>query len=434
VARLLTALLAAIFAGGLFVASRTGAQNAPIRVGILHSLSGTMAISEQAVADATLMAIEEINAAGGLLGRQIEPIVVDARSDWEYSARQAEALITEQGVDVIFGCWTSACRRTVKPVFERLDHLLVYPVQYEGLELSPNILYTGAAPNQQIIPAVKWSMDNLGTHFYLVGSDYVFPRSANAIIRAQVTALRGEIVGEDYILLGSTDVDEIVARIVDAQPDVILNTINGDSNIAFFRALRAAGISAEDVPTVSFSIAEAELPNLEIENVAGDYAAWNYFQSIDTPANRSFVQRFRARYGTDRVTSDPLEAAYFGVYIWSQAVSEAGRSEVGAVRRALRDQSVSAPSGVVSVDGETNHTWKTVQIGRIRSDGQFDIVWSSGNPIRPQPYPLYRTTAEWNEFLEDLYTTWGGSWANPGTATNEPNSTHTPDRTGTPNE
>lgn len=410
-------LLFIVLIAGAFTLSFVLARPAPpIRVGVLHALSGTMAISETAVVDATLMAIDEINAAGGLLGRQIAPLIVDTRSDWNFAAQEAERLITVEGVDVIFGCWTSACRRTVRPVFERLDHLLVYPVQYEGLETSPNILYTGAAPNQQIIPAVKWALDNLGNRFALVGSDYVFPRAANAIIRDQVLSLGGEIVSEEYVLLGSTQTDTLAASIAASQPDVILNTINGDSNIAFFRSLRAAGVTADAIPTISFSIAESELPALDIGNVAGDYAAWNYFQSIDSPVNRQFVEAFRTRYGADRVTSDPIEAAYFGVYLWSQAVREAGTADVLVVQRALPGQSFNAPGGIVSVDSQTNHTWKTVRIGRIQPDGQFDIVWDSGNPIRPQPYPAYRPESMWAQFLDDLYQSWDGNWANPGDA------------------
>jgi urea transport system substrate-binding protein len=413
--RLKLFFLSVLVAGVVLFAFNRGRQDTqPIRVGVLFSTSGTMAISEQAVLESTLLAIEEINATGGVLGRKIEPVIVDGRSDWDYSAKQAEQLITQDKVNVVFGCWTSACRRTVKPVFERLNHLLIYPVQYEGLESSPNIIYTGAAPNQQIIPAVKWSLDNLGKRFYLVGSDYVFPRAANAIIRDQVTALRGEIVGEDYLLLGAVDVAPIIERIQRTRPDVILNTINGDSNIVFFRALRAAGITPAQIPTLSFSIAESEVPTLGIDNVIGDYAAWNYFQSIDSPDNRAFVERFKARYGASRVTSDPIEAAYFGVYLWAQAVRDAGEPTVGAVGNAMRDQSMSVPGGVVSIDPQSNHTWKTVRIGQIRRDGQFDIVWSSGNPIRPIPYPIYRTQAEWDQFLTDLYTRWRGNWSNLG--------------------
>ena len=298
-------------------------------------------------------------------------------------------------------------------MFERHDHLLVYPVQYEGLEASPNILYTGAAPNQQIIPAVKWSFDHLGRRFFLVGSDYVFPRTANAIIRDQVTALQGEIVGEVYIPLGSTAVQDAVQAILASRPAVILNSINGDSNIAFFRALREVGISPAEIPTVSFSIAEAELPTLDIELLVGDYAAWNYFQSLESPENRGFVARFKDRYGDQRVTSDPLEAAYLGVKLWSQAVARNATSEVGIIRETVLDQSYHAPSGVVYSDPRNRHTWKTVRIGRIRADGQFQVVWDSGAPIRPEPFPAYRSRAQWRLFLDTLYQGWGGRWANP---------------------
>ena len=413
--RLILSLLAAA-ALALLLALYLARTPPPIRVGVLHSLSGTMAFSETAVVDATLLAIDEINAAGGLLGRRVEALVVDGRSDWEHFAAEAERLIVEEQVAVVFGCWTSACRKTVRPVFERHDHLLIYPVQYEGLEASPNILYTGAAPNQQIIPAVKWSFDNLGRRFFLVGSDYVFPRTANAIIRDQVTALRGEIVGESYILLGSTEVADTVQAIVDSQPEVILNSINGDSNVAFFAALREAGITPEHIPTVSFSIAEAELPTLDIDLMVGDYAAWNYFQSLDDPANHAFVSRFQKRHGPRRVTSDPLEAAYLGVKLWSQAVARDGTEAVEIIRETVLDQSYHAPSGVVYTDPRNRHTWKTVRIGRIRADGQFDVVWDSGAPIRPEPFPAYRSPARWAAFLETLYRGWDGQWANPGPA------------------
>lgn len=386
----------------------------PIKVGILHSLSGTMAISEISVADATLLAIEEINKKGGLLGRKVEPIVVDGRSDWPTFAKEAKRLITEEKVSVVFGCWTSASRKTVKPIFEKYNHLLFYPVQYEGLEESPNIVYTGAAPNQQIIPAVKWCFDNLGKKFFLVASDYVFPRSANAIMKDQIAALRGEILGEEYILLGSSEVKEVIQKIIETQPDVILNTINGDTNVAFFRELRKAGIAPDKIPTMSFSIAEDELRTLGVENMVGDYAAWNYFQSVDTEENKGFVERFKKKYGANRVTDDPIEAGYFGVYLWSQAVKDAGTDDVDEVRKAIANQSLNAPGGIVYINAENNHTWKIVRIGKIREDGQFGILWSSEKPVRPMPYPIYRSKSEWDKFLKDLYEGWGGRWANPG--------------------
>jgi urea transport system substrate-binding protein len=409
-----TVLAASLIAGARCTSSAAPDSRATIKVGVLHSLTGTMAISERSVHDATLLAIEEINAKGGLLGKRITPVVVDGKSDWPTFAREAEHLITSEKVSVVFGCWTSASRRIVKPVFEKHNHLLFYPLQYEGLEQSPNIVYTGAAPNQQIIPAVKWAFDKGWKRPFLVASDYVFPRAANEIIKAQVAALRGKVAGEEYILLGSTDVKAAVDRIAAARPDVILNTINGDTNVAFFTALRAAGITPDKIPTISFSIAEDELRSTNARTMAGDYAVWNYFQSMDTPENKEFVARFKQKYGQDRVTDDPIEAAYFGLYLWAQAVKDAGTDEVGAVRKAVANQTFAAPEGLVSIDSENQHTWKMVSVGRIKSDGQFEIVWTSARPVRPVPFPIYKTRAEWERFLDDLYAGWGNSWANPG--------------------
>ncbi len=387
----------------------------PIKVGILHSVTGTMAISEKSVLDSTLMAIEEINLKGGLIGRKIEPVIVDGRSDWPTFAKEAERLIVDEKVSVIFGCWTSASRKTVKPIFEKYNHLLFYPVQYEGLEQSPNIVYTGAAPNQQIIPAVKWCFDNLGKKFFLIGSDYIFPRSANAIIRDQTIALGAEIVGEEYILLGSNNVENMVQKIVEAQPEVILNTINGDSNISFFKELKQAGITPDKIPTMSFSIAEDELRTLSTDNMVGDYACWNYFQSVATEENMGFVKRFKLKYGSDRTTDDPIEAGYFGVYLWGSAVKDAGSADTGKVRMALKRQYLQAPEGIVYIDPDNNHTWKTVRIGRIRKDGQFDIIWDSERSIQPVPFPASRTRSEWKSFLQAMYDGWGGKWSNQGT-------------------
>jgi urea transport system substrate-binding protein len=396
------------------VLSSCGSAEETIRVGVLHSKSGTMAISEVPVVEATLMAIEEVNAAGGVLGRRLEAVVVDGQSDWDVFAKEAEFLLTDRKVAVVFGCWTSASRKTVKPVFEKHDGLLFYPVQYEGIEQSPNIVYTGAAPNQQIIPAVSWAHNTLGKRrFFLVGSDYVFPRSANAIIRDYVTALGAEIVGEEYVPLGSRDVAHVITAIQDSKPDVILNTINGDSNIPFFQALRAAGIRPAELPTFSFSIAEPELQSLDLKSMVGDYAAWNYFQAIDSPQNARFVAEFRKRYGADRVVSDPLEAAYFGVHLWAKAAQDAGSIAPGDVTRAVRDLSYDAPGGMVYVDNENLHTWKVVRIGQIGEDAQFKIVWSSGEAVRPVPFPRTRKRVEWEKFLVSLQAGWNGNWAAP---------------------
>ena len=397
--------------------SKQASERGPIRIGILHSLSGTMAVSERPVVDAALFAVDELNRQGGVLGRKVMPIVVDGKSDWPTFAAEANRLITHDKVSAVFGCWTSACRKTVKPVFERLDAVLFYPVQYEGLEQSPNIVYTGSAPNQQIIPAIKWSMDNLGSRFYLVGSDYVFPRTANRIVRAQLTALKGDVAGEDYAPLGSQDFRAIVDRIRAAHPSVILNTINGDSNLGFYKALRAAGITSQDIPVMSFSIAEGEVKAIGPALTAGDYAARNYFQTVDSPENHAFLERFKASHPPGTAFTAPMEAAYFGVMMWAKAVTEAHSADYKDFRNTLKGQSMSAPGGIVSIDPETQHTWRTVRIGQIQPDGSIKIRWDSQRPVRPVPFPSFLSRAEWQAFLDQLYAGWGGNWAAPNPPT-----------------
>ena len=383
-------------------------DHAPIKIGVLHSQTGTMANSEKPVAQAVLLAVEELNARGGVLGRPIQVISADGASDDESFAKEARRLVEKEKVCSVFGCWTSASRKTVRPIFEKNHHLLFYPVQYEGLEQSPNIVYLGAAPNQQIIPAVTWGFSQLGKRFFLIGSDYVFPRTANAIMTDQARALGAEIVGEEYIPLGGRDMGSLLQKIQASKPDLIFNTINGDSNQAFFQALKGS-----HVPIVSFSVAEAELQSIDPELTAGHFAAWNYFQSLPGARNRQFVAAFRAKYGSERVTDDPIEAAYCGVYLWAQAVEEAGSDDVNAIRRCIRRQSVAGPEGTVYIDPDTQHAFRTVNIGRIRRDGQFDVMWSSGQPIRPVPFPIYRNQTQWLQFLDGLYQGWGQHWSAP---------------------
>jgi len=384
----------------------------PIKVGILHSLTGTMAISEKPVVNATLLAIEQINANGGLLGRRVEAIVADGKSDGPTFALEAERLITQENVSVVFGCWTSASRKAVKPVFEKYNHLLFYPVQYEGLEQSPNIIYTGATPNQQIIPALSWAFKQFGPRIYLVGSDYVFPRVANMIMGKLTPALGGSIVGESYLPLGSTDVSTTIEEIKRLKPDVVMNTINGDSNIAFFHQLREAGITADQIPVVSFSIGEAELSHMMKDRDAeGHFAAWNYFQSVDSPQNRDFIHAYQSRFGKDLPVSDPMEAAWSGVKIWAEAVKTSQTDETEIVLQAALGQSIAAPEGIISIDHQTQHSWKTVRIGKIQFDGQFSILWTSDDAIRPDPYPSLLSKLEAADYLDQLYKGWGDHWA-----------------------
>lgn len=357
-----------------------------IPVGILHSLTGTMSISEVSVKDAEMMAIEEINKAGGVLGKQLKPIVEDGASDWPTFAEKTKKLLQKDKAAVIFGGWTSSSRKAVLPVVEQNKGLFFYPVQYEGLESSPYIFYTGATTNQQIVPAVTWLLQNKGKKFFLLGSDYVFPRTANKIIKEQLKAEGGETVAEEYTPLGHTDYNTIISKIKKDKPDVIFNTLNGDSNVAFFKQLKDAGISAKDLTTLSVSIAEEEIRGIGASVLEGHYAAWNYYQTTDTPENKKFVEAYKAKYGKDRVTDDPIEAGYFGVYLWAEAVKKAGSFDVEKVKTAAKGLEFNAPGGKVMIDGDNQHVYKTVRIGQVQADGQFKEVWNSGKPVKPDPF------------------------------------------------
>lgn len=384
----------------------------PITVGILHSLTGMTGESEMPVIDATLLAIEELNECGGIDGHPVRAVVVDGRSNERVFAASAERLIREQGIQTLFGCWTSASRRAVRDVVEQHDRLLVYPMQFEGMEQSPNIVYTGAAPNQQILPAVRWAFGFLRhRRFFLVGYDSVFSWAVHALIRDEIAALGGEVVGDEYLTGDAVDSERTVQRIQQAQPDLILNTVGGQPGLGYSRALRAAGVTPQVVPTIYFSLGEIELLSLPRGQNAGDYAAWNYFQSLERPENHSFISRFRARYGSHRVLADPMEAAYFGVKMWGQAVETAGSDEAPAVRRALRGQSFDAPQGHVRIDPENQYTWKTMRIGRIGERAQFDVLWSSERPMRPEPFASSRLPRTWSAFLDDLHRRWDGNWS-----------------------
>jgi len=364
----------------------TPAGGDTIKVGILHSLSGTMAISEVSVKDAEMMAIEEINASGGVLGKKIEPVIEDGASNWGTFAEKAKKLLQQDKVVTVFGCWTSASRKAVLPVFEENKGLLWYPVQYEGMESSPNIFYSGAAPNQQIVPAVEWLLQNKGKKIFLLGSDYVFPRTANKIIKAQLAAMGGELIAEEYTPLGHTDYSTIVNKIRAAKPDVVFNTLNGDSNVAFFKQLKDAGITSKDITTLSVSVAEEEVRGIGVENMKGHLVSWNYYQTTDTPENKEFVKKYKAKYGQDRVTDDPIEAAYVQVYLWAEAVKKAGSTDVDKVKEAAKGLEFKAPEGLVKIEGENQHLWKPVRIGEVTEDGLIKEIWSTGKTVRPDPY------------------------------------------------
>ncbi|MDX2358479.1 urea ABC transporter substrate-binding protein [Dietzia sp. PP-33] len=357
-----------------------------IKIGSLHSLSGTMAISEKTVRDSVALAVEQINADGGVMGKQIEPVVEDGASDPAVFAEKAQKLITSDCVAAIFGGWTSSSRKAMLPVVEDNNALLYYPVQYEGLESSENIFYTGATTNQQIVPGLEYLKEQGAESMYLVGSDYVFPQTANRVIKAWAEANDVEILGEDYTPLGSTDFSTIVNKVRTANPDAVFNTLNGDSNVAFFREYANAGLTAEETPVVSVSIAEEEVQGIGANNIAGQLTSWNYYQTIDNPENTSFVEAFKAKYGDNRVTSDPMEAAYTSLYLWKNTVEKAGSFDVAEIQDNAGGVSFDAPEGTVTINGENNHISKTALVGEIRPDGLIYEVWSSGEPIEPDPF------------------------------------------------
>jgi urea transport system substrate-binding protein len=387
----------------------------PVRIGVLHSKTGPMAISEAPILDAVNLAVDEINEAGGVLGRPVEVVVEDGESDEVVFAHKARKLIEVDRVCTIFGCWTSAGRKAVKPVVEELNHLLFYSVQYEGMEQSPNIVYTGAVPNQQFLPILRYSRGFLGkrTRWFLVGSDYVFPHAANAIIRDEARNLGVQIVGEEYWPLDGGEPSTLVRKIVDSDADLILNTLNGDSNIAFFRGLGRGKFARGRPATLSFSISEIELAPLTARDVGEDYASSNYFMSLPGPSNEAFLQRFAERYGAQRLVSDPMETTYASIQLWAQAVRAAGSDDVAAIRRAIRGQRYDGPQGRMEIDPETLHTCQYARLGKLSDSGRFKVVYVSPEPVTPEPYPPSRSRKEWDAFLNDLHDRWHGKWANP---------------------
>jgi urea transport system substrate-binding protein len=376
-----------------------------IKVGVLHSLSGTMAISETSLKDVALMAIEEINASGGVLGKKLEPVVVDPASDWPLFADKARQLLSQDKVSVVFGCWTSVSRKSVLPVFKELNGLLFYPVQYEGEELEKNVFYTGAAPNQQAIPAVEYLMSEDGggaKRFVLLGTDYVYPRTTNKILRAFLHSkgVKDEDIQEVYTPFGHSDYQTIVANVkkfATGGKTAVISTINGDSNVPFYKELGNAGLKATDVPVVAFSVGEEELRGVDAKPLVGHLAAWNYFESLKNPVNADFIKKWKAYAKAKNlpnantvVTNDPMEATYIGIHMWKQAVEKAKSTDVDKVIAAMGGQKFNAPDGyTIEMDPTNHHLHKPVYIGEIKADGQFNVVWKSKGPIRAQPWSPY---------------------------------------------
>jgi len=385
------------------VGSTAFAQQKTVKVGVLHSLSGTMAISETVLKDVALMAFEEINAAGGVMGYKIEPVVVDPASNWPLFAEKARQLLTQDKVAVVFGCWTSVSRKSVLPVFEELNGLLFYPVQYEGEELSKNVFYTGAAPNQQAIPAVEYLMSKDGggaKRWVLLGTDYVYPRTTNKILRAFLKSkgVQDKDIDEKYTPFGHSDYQTIVADIkkfAAGGKTAVVSTINGDSNVPFYKELGNQGLKATDVPVVAFSVGEEELRGVDTKPLVGHLAAWNYFMSVKNPTNEQFTKKWAAYAKAKNLpgqkdkplTNDPMEATYIGVHMWKQAVEKAKSFDVDKVIVATSGQTFKAPDGfTIKMDEKNHHLWKPVLIGEVKADGQFNVVWKTPGPVRAQPW------------------------------------------------
>ena len=391
------ALVALGLVGAISVAHAQSQET--IKIGVLHSLSGTMAISETTLKDTVLMMVDDLNKKGGLLGRKVEAVVVDPASNWPLFAEKARELLTKDKVAVVFGCWTSVSRKSVLPVFEELNGLLFYPVQYEGEESSNNVFYTGAAPNQQAIPAVEYLMSPDGGNvkrWVLEGTDYVYPRTTNKILEAFLKSkgVAPEDIKINYTPFGFSDWQTEVAAIkkfaAEGKKTAVVSTINGDANVPFYKELANAGIKASDIPVVAFSVGEEELAGIDTKNLVGHLAAWNYFESVKNPTNDAFIKQWHEFINNPkRTTNDPMEATYIGFKMWTHAVEQAGTTDVNAVRQAMYGQKVQAPSGFEEVMNTNHHLSKPVMIGEIRPDAQFDVVWQTKGVIKADAWSPY---------------------------------------------
>ena len=392
---------AAVASAVIAVASSaaTAQTQGTIKIGVLHSLSGTMVISETTLKDTILMMVDDINKKGGLLGKKVDAVVVDPASNWPLFAEKARDLLSKEKVAAVFGCWTSVSRKSVLPVFEELNGLLFYPVQYEGEESSNNVFYTGAAPNQQAIPAVEYLMSGEGgaaKRWVLDGTDYVYPRTTNKILEAFLKSkgVAADNIKINYTPFGYSDWQTEVAAIKSfasaGKKTAVVSTINGDANVPFHKELANAGIKAENIPVVAFSVGEEELAGIDTKNLVGHLAAWNYFESVKNPTNDAFIKQWHDFIkNPKRVTNDPMEAHYIGFKMWTQAVRQAGTTDVDAVRQAMYGQKVKAPSGFVAVMNTNHHLSKPVMIGEIRPDGQFDVVWQTREAITADAWSPY---------------------------------------------
>jgi urea transport system substrate-binding protein len=406
-------LAVALGAGSIdFVGTLMAEVRPPIVVGLIHSQVGPLAISEKSLIDAEVFALEEINARGGVAGRPLKWEIADGRSDAATFASHARRLIEQSKADVLVGGWTAECRKAMLAVVDAKENLLIFPSNYEGIEDSYHVIYTGGSANQVILPGVRWCFDGLkAKKFFVVGTEDVWSRVVAEVAKDAIKSSGGELLGESFLPVVGGDVQALVETIRAAKPDVVLNFLVGDSNVQFYSAMRRAGVTPDKLPVLAFNISEDELKRFPPGDVTGHYSAWNYFQSLDRPENLEFVRRFKARFGDDRVVSDAMVAAYNGLMIWSQAAEEAGTGDPKIVLRQFDRQSFDAAEGIVTIDPDSWVAWRPFHVGKARPDGQFDVVWSITKPIHPVTYVATRSHAQWQALLEELKTRWGGQWS-----------------------
>lgn len=382
----------------------------PIKVGLLHSQTGVLAVNEQRLLNAELMAIDEINAKGGIHGRKLQPIIADGASDEFTFQKEALRLVTEQKVEVIVGCWSSATRKRVKEIVEKYDNLLLYPVIYEGIEESPNIIYFGATPNQSIIPALTWCFNNIGKKFFIIGADSLSSRVTHKIIELHLNALGAQVIDQEYVGPNGIVSSENIKKIAAIKPDVIINTLNGDTNISFFKELLGAGITSEQIPTISFRLSQADFARFDLKSIIGTYVLFSYAVESSYPFNKIFVANYKKRYGQGSVIDDAGQSAYSSVHMWAEAYKKAESSKPADIIPAFKNLVYQSPSGIIYL-AENQHCWQDSILSKLAYNGDLIQIWKSERSIRPEVYPPYLTKKEWNEFLSGLYEGWGKRWS-----------------------
>lgn len=384
----------------------------PINVGILFPTTGTLAGSGQPVANATLLAIDEINQAGGVRGRKIKPFIYSS-TNLQQNETFVNEMILDKKVAVIFGCWTSSCRKTIKSTIEKNNNLLIYPTQYEGIEESPNIIYLGSLPNQQLVPAVSWSIQRGARKFYIVGSDYIYPRVANEILAQEIRNQGGEVLNTQYLPLGSTDASKVVADIVEKNPQVIFNTINGDTNVAFFQELNTQTRNRSRPQVISTSMVETDINKIGKQNMIGDLFSWTYYMGLQNAPNQKFLQAYKSKYGNIDNLNEAAVNSYAGVYLWKQAAERLNNIAPTYVGSMMLRTSIGSPGGIIYIDPITHNAWRSIMLTQINKNAQYQTVWASSQPVQPIVYPEFKTRAEWNLFEYNLFVQWSNSWANP---------------------